>query len=108
MRADAVQDRSSLDLAGPTEEAWHAPRAFPVGVLLAAEGRIGAIRPSVIFRAVISGIHDDRVVGDAQLVHLIEHHADLLVVSDHPIAVVVLAALSTVLGGEVSPEVHRR
>ena len=34
--------------------------------------------------------------------------ADLLVVGDHAIAVVVLPALATVLVGEVGPEVHRR
>ena len=42
---------------------------------------------------------DDGVVGNAQLIDLVEHLADLLVVGDDPIAVVVLSALATVLVG---------
>ena len=64
---NAVQHRACLDLARPTEETRNAPRAFPVGVLLAAEWRIGAIRPGVVLRAVIGGIHNDGVIGDAEL-----------------------------------------
>ena len=72
----------------------------------AAERRVGAIRPGVVLGAVVGGIHDDGVVGDAQLVKLVEQLADLLVVGDHPIAVVVLPALAAVLVGEVGPEMH--
>ena len=98
----------ALILPGQRMNARHAPAAFPVGVLLAAERRVGAIRPGVVLGAVVGGIHDDGVVGDAQLVELVEHLADLLVVGDHPIAVVVLPALAAVLVGEVGPEVHGR
>ena len=42
-----------------------------------------------------------------ELVELVEHLADLLVVRDHAIAVVVLPALAAVLLGEVRAEVHR-
>ena len=41
-----------------------------------------------------------------KLVELLEQLADLLVVSDHPIAVVVLPALAAVLVGKVGPEMH--
>ena len=108
MRDDAVQHRAGLDLARPAHEARHAPAAFPVGVLLAAERRVGAVRPGVVLRAVVGGVHDDGVVGDAQLVELVEHLADLLVVDDHAVAVGVLAALADILLGDVGAEVHRR
>ena len=65
----------------------HAPAAFPVRVLLAAERRSRAVRPGVVLGTVVGRVHDDRVVGDPQLVELVEHHADLLVVHDHAVAV---------------------
>ncbi len=70
-------------------------------------GVLARIGPGVVLRAVVGGIHDDGVIGDAQFIELVEHLADLLVVGDHPIAVIVLPALSAVLVGEVGPEVHR-
>ena len=99
---------SSLDLAGPAHETRNAPRAFPVCVLLAAEWCVGAIGPSVVLRPVVGGIHDDGVIGNAQLIDLIQHLSDLLVVGYHPIAVVILSTLATVLVGEMSSYVHRR
>ena len=51
-------------------------------------------------RAVVGRVHDDRVVGDAELVELVEHLADVLVVRDHHVVVVALAvALALVLRG---------
>ena len=94
---DAVQHRARRDLARPAEERRHAPCAFPVGVLLTAERRIRAIRPGVILRAIVSGIHDDGVIGDAQLIDLVEDFSDLFVVGDHTVTVIVLAALAQIL-----------
>ena len=45
---------------------------------------------------------------DSQLVDLVEHHPDLLVVHDHAVAVRVLAALTNILFGDVAPYVHGR
>ena len=98
---------SSFDFAGPAHETRNAPRAFPVCVLLAAERCVGAIGPSVVLGAVVGGIHDDCVISNAQLIDLVQHFSDLLVVGHHPIAVVILPALATVLGSKVSPYVHR-
>ena len=41
----------------------------------------------------------------SKFIELIEHLADLFIVRDHTIAVVILSALSAVLGCEVSSEV---
>ena len=105
---NAVQPRAGLDLARPAHETRHAPAALPVGVLVAAERRVTGVRPGVVLRSVVGGIHDDRVVGDAQLIELVEHLADLLIVGDHAIAVGVLAALADILCGDVGTEVHGR
>ena len=107
VRDNAVQHRARLDLAWPAHEAWNAPAAFPVGVLLRAERRGRSIRPGVVLRAVVRGIHDDGVVGNAQLVEFVEYLADLLVVYNHSIAVGILAALAKILRGYVGAEVHR-
>src|SRR5271155_2885962 len=101
MAHDAVQDSASLDLAGPAQETRNTPGAFPVGVLLGAERRVGSVGPSVVLGAIVGGIHDDGVIGNAQLIELVEYLADLFVVGHHPIAVVVLPALAAVLLSEV-------
>ena len=58
-------------------------------------------------RAVVRRVDDDGVVGDAQLVELVEHHADVFVVLDHPIVVVALPrSCRGVFVGDVGAEVH--
>ncbi len=108
MRHDAVQHRAGLYLARPADEARHAPATFPVRILLASERAVGAVRPGVVLGAVVGGVHDDGVVGDAQLIELVEHLADLLVVHNHPVAVGILAALAEILFGDMGAEMHGR
>jgi hypothetical protein len=80
---DLVRDLARRDLARLTHHQRHAKRAFPIGVLLAAERRHGAVRPGVHVRAIVGRIHDEGVVGDAELIEIIERLADILVVVDH-------------------------
>src|SRR4051812_22314404 len=108
MADNAIQDRACLDLAWPADEAWYAPSTLPVGVLLAAERRVCAVRPSIVFRPVVGRIHDNGVVGDPQFVELVEYHPDLLIMDDHAIAIRVLSALAEVLFCDMGPEVHSR
>src|SRR5579864_6422642 len=103
---DTPQDRARLDLAGPADETWNAPSSLIVSVFLPAERRVGAIGPSVILGPVVGGVHHDGVISDSKVVEFVEHLADLLVMGHHPVTVVVLPALTTVLGGKVGPEVH--
>ena len=103
---DAVHHRARLDLARPADEGRNAPATFPVGVLLAPEGRDARVRPGVVVDAVVGRVHDDGVLGDAELVDPVEHLPDELVVGDHHVVVVALAALALVLRGAVGPEVH--
>ena len=84
---DLVRDLAGLDLARPAHQHRHAERALPVGVLLAAERRHGAVRPGVHVGAVVGRIHDEGVVGDAELVEIVEHLADVFVMVDHRVVV---------------------
>src|SRR5215212_6378222 len=108
MADDTIQDRACLDLARPADEAWYAPSTLPVGVLLAPERRVCAVRPRVVLRSVIGRVHDNGVVGDSQLFELVEDHPDLLVMDDHAIAIRVLSALTEVLFCDMGPEMHSR
>ena len=105
---DAVHHRACLDLARPAYEGRHAPSALPIGVFLGPERSDAGIRPTVEVDAVVGRVHDDGVFGDAELIELVQHHADVLVVRDHHVVVVTLAALALVLLSAVGPEVHGR
>src|SRR5258708_27450419 len=101
MGDDGVQNCTSLDLAWPADESRNTPRAFPVGVLLAAERRVSAIRPRVVLGTVVGGVHHDSIIGHSQLLEFVEHLSNLFIVGDHAITVVVLAALAAVLVGQM-------
>ena len=97
-----------LDLARPAEHRRHPVGAFPVRVLLVAERRHRGIRPRVHVRAVVGRVHDEGVVGDAEVVQRLEHRADILVVVDHGVVVRALPAarLADALRLGVGAEVH--
>ena len=66
---------------GQRISARHAERAFPVGRLLALERRRAAVGPGHDLGAVVGRVDDDGVVGDAEVVELLQQLADLAVVS---------------------------
>ena len=105
---DLVGDRARLDLAGPADHLRDPERAFPVGGLLAAERGRGAVRPGVHVRAVVGGVDDDGVLGDAEFVEQVEQLPDVAVVVDHRVVVGRLPAprLAEALRLGVRPEVH--
>src|SRR5262249_14739923 len=82
-----VGHSARLDVAGPADDARDAKGALPIGVLLAAEGRHGAIGPGVHVGAVVARVNDDRVVGDAHVVERLKEFADRVVVLDHAVDV---------------------
>ena len=85
VRDDAVQRLAGREVAGPADESRHAIGAFPVRVLLAAERRGAGVRPGVVVRAVVGRVHDDGVVGDAEIVEQLQQFADVHVVLDHAV-----------------------
>src|SRR6202795_4359861 len=108
MRGDFVNHGAGLGHPRPADDAWHAIAAFPVRVLLVTERRSTTVGPGETFRAVVSGIHDDRVVGDAQLVALLEQLSDLRVVLDHAIGVDPEASNALRFRLKVRPDMHAR
>ncbi len=79
---------------GQRDKARHAIRAFPVRVLLAAEGHGAGVGPGVVVRAVVGGVLDDGVVGQAEFIDQLEQFADMAVVFDHAIGVFVIALVA--------------
>ncbi len=106
VRDDPVEDLPGRELARPPGERRHPERALPVRVLLAAKGRDPRVRPRVEVRTVVGRVKDDRVVRDPELVELLEHHADGVVVVDHRVVVESLLALPLVSFLHVRAKVH--
>ena len=92
--------------AGPAHHRRHAIAAFPVGVLLAAERRGAAVGPGERLGAVVGGVDHDGVVGDAEVVELLQELADLAVVLDHAVGIDAEPGLALRLGLEAGPDVH--
>src|SRR6202030_3614032 len=92
MTDNFVRHGSGLDYTWPANHAWHAEGAFPVGILLVAKGRHPGVGPGVHMRTVIGAVHDDGVVGDAEVIELFEKFADDLVVLDHDVMIFGLPA----------------
>ena len=69
-----------------------------------------AVGPRIHVRAVVAGVDDDRVVGDAHVVERFEQRADGVVVLDHAVDVLAVAVLvaAAVLGANVRAQVHAR
>ena len=76
----------------PAHQRRDAVGAFPVGVLLVAERGHAGVGPAVHVGPVVGGVHDDRVLGDTQLVEQIQQAADRVVVIQHRVVVARLPA----------------
>src|SRR5262249_38312421 len=79
---------------------------FPVGVLLAAERRRAAVGPGERLGAVVRGVDHDRIVGDAEIVELLQELADLPVMLHHAVRIDAEPRLSLGRWLEVGPDVH--
>ena len=71
----------------PPHHQRHAERAFPVRVLLAAEGCHRRVRPGVHVGPVVGRVHHDRVLGDPEPVEQVEELADVPVVVEHRVVI---------------------
>ena len=97
-REDLVDLGSRRHQSRPADHRRHAIAAFPVGVLLALERRCAAIGPGECLGAVIGGVNDDRVVGDAEVVELLQDLPDLSVVLHHAVRIDAETGLSLGFG----------
>ena len=84
---DLVGDLTGRDVARPANHCGHTEGALPVRVLLATERRHRPIRPCVHVRAVVGRVDHDRVVGDPEIVELLEQRPDCSVVLDHAVRI---------------------
>ena len=105
-----VGHAAGCDPARPAHHHRHAESAFPIGVLLAAEGRHRAVRPGIHVRAVVRAVHHEGVIGDAQLVEQVQQLAHVLVMVDHRVVIGRLpaAGLAKAFRLGVGPQVHVR
>src|SRR4029453_366631 len=103
-----VRDAACPNVARPPHERWHAEGAFPVRYLLVAERGVAAVRPRVHVRAIVSGVDDNRIVRDIEIVERLEQFADVTVVLNHPIGVFVVdhATLATHRRSHMRPKMH--
>ena len=69
---DVIDDLAGLDHAGPSHDHRHAEAAFKGRAFLAAERGVAAVRPGKDLGAVIAGENHDGVVGDAEVIDLLE------------------------------------
>ena len=103
---DLVVDRAGLEHAGPTGEGGHAHTALPGRALLAVERGVAAVGPRHDLSAVIGREQDDRVVGDAEVVQLLQQPPDDVVELHHAVGVEAVAALVFPLRREARKHVH--
>ena len=93
-RDDLVVLRSRLHHTRPSHHHRDAHAAFPCRAFLTVERRLGAVWPQRKLGAVVGGVEDDRVVGDAEIVELLEQLADHFIVLRHAVGVKALAGLA--------------
>ncbi len=106
VRRDVIDDGARLDMPGPAHELGHTEAAFARQALLATE-RVHAahFRGGHDFRAVVGGPEHDGVVGNAQLIELVEQLARFPVQFVHGIGEHALAGLAVLLLAQMNPDV---
>src|SRR5262249_5594807 len=83
MALDTVADTAGLDVSGPSNQARNAHSTFPGAALFSAERRVASVGPEQEFVGVVGGVTSNRVVGDAEVIELLQDGADMLVVLNH-------------------------
>src|SRR5580658_9397220 len=106
VRGDVVDDGVGLDDAGPASYARDAEASVPSGALFSAERLGTTIRPCKLFGTVVRGQNNDGVVGDAQVIELLEKLADDPIEFHHAVCVQTITALVFPLRAQTSPDMH--
>ena len=83
-----------LDVVRPADQARRADAAFGRTEVRAVEEAAGAAAGEMILGAVVAAHHHDGVVGDAELVELVEQHAEVVVEHQQAVAPVAIVALA--------------
>ncbi|MNP02628.1 hypothetical protein D3C76_944860 [compost metagenome] len=74
----------------PANDGRNAKTTFPVSVLLAAKRCDARIRPLVEVHAVVGGVNDNGIVGDAQIIEFFQQLTHMTIVLEHAIVVLAL------------------
>ena len=75
---DLVGDGAGRDLAGPAHQGRHAEGASQLEFFSLRNGVMPRVGPSVHVRPVVGAVQDDRVIGDAELVELVQQRPTAL------------------------------
>ena len=108
MGHDLVDDGAGLDDAGPLRHHGHAESALVGTALLAAERVVAAVGPAEDLCAVVAGEQHDGVIGDTELIKLVEDLPDLPIQLHHRVGEEPKPALALPLRRQVGPDVAPR
>src|SRR6516165_9694696 len=97
-----------LDAARPTHQQRRANAALRRTEIRAIEKAAGSPPHQVIFGAVIAAVNNDSVVGNPQLVELVEQHTEVVVEHQQAIAPLAVVAFAREFVARGHGEVHQR
>src|SRR5271166_759767 len=107
MRGNIVNRGSGLDHARPANDERDTVSTLPARVLLATEGSGSAVGPAHGFGAVVGGEDDDGVVGNTEVIELLQDYANVVVELGHAGAIkALLIDHGLVFWRQVRPDVH--
>src|SRR5215831_19557524 len=81
---NAIGFAAGWNFSSPTNQAWNALTAFPGSSFLTAERSIATIRPHNQLVSIVRAVNDDRIVGNTEVIQLLEYGADMFVMFQHP------------------------
>ena len=90
----------------PFDEQRHSETAFPVVILLTTKRGGSSIGPREHFGPIVSGIHNDGVFRNAQLIELVQQLTDHLVMLRHAIRIYTKAGDALAFFLEVRKHMH--
>lgn len=82
-----IEDRTGCYLAGPADQGGHPGAPFPATTLFTPKGLPATIGIGIGVGSIIGGVHDNGIVGYAQLVQFVQQLTTLVVVFHHAIGV---------------------
>ena len=105
---DVIVDRTRLDNARPANHLRHSEAPLKGRALLSVERADAAVRPTELLRTVVRAINNDGVVGNAELVQLVEEQSDRIVMFDHTVGIKPNSRSPLCFLFQSRPDVHSR
>ena len=108
MIENIIDDRTRLDHSRPANKSRHAKAALPGRAFLSAERLHASVGIGVGLGTVVGRVDDDGVVGDTQIIELVEQLAHVMVVLHQAISVEAVAGLAIPFRRQACPHMHAR